>query len=149
MITGITLDKGDGTVQEITDPAALYQVADGLFTVAVGDPVTVTATVDNTTASGLIPDTFLFAHLDHRRTRMFDDGTHGDAIAGDGVFTAQVTVGPQRGRNRLVVDALDSLTLQNQNDDDYNANRWIVPLRVTKPSLVGHLPFVPAMGHRR
>lgn len=146
-ITGMTITKGDGTVHEITDPAALHRVGDGLFTVGVGERVTVTATVDNATTSGLVPDTFLFLHVDHRRTRMFDDGTHGDGLAGDGVFTAAVTVGPQRGRNRLVVDAIDSLTLQNEVDDDYNANRWIVPFRVARPSLVAHLPFVAQMAH--
>jgi len=145
-ITAITLQRGQGTPYEITDPQEFYPVGDGLFTVAVGEQVTVTATVENTTTSGLTPPTFLFLHAGHDRQRMVDDGTHGDALAGDGVFTAVFTVGPARGHQRLVVDGLDSLTLQNEFDNDYNANRWVAPYRVARPSVVDHLPFKPHHG---
>ncbi|RMF87606.1 MAG: hypothetical protein D6739_01390 [Nitrospirae bacterium] len=141
-IVGITVRKDGGPAYAIDDPAALQRVGDGLFTVARGTVVTVAARAVTREATEALPP-FLFLHANHHRRLMVDDGTHGDAVAGDGIYTARFVAGPGRGRHRFVVDAIDRTTLANESEDDYDSERWVVPYRVVRPHLLPRLPFRP------
>ena len=143
-ITAITVQKGAGTVYEIDDPAALHRVGEGLFTVGAGERVTVTAQTAPVALDAATPPPYLFLHANHHRWLMVDDGTGGDEVAGDGIYTVRFIAGHDRGRRRFVVDAIAQATLQNETEDDYDSNRWVVPYRVARPTAVGHLPFHPA-----
>ncbi len=143
-ITAITVQRGDGVVYEIDDPATLHRLGDGLFTVGAGQRVTVTATAEQGSPDATTPPPYLFLHANHHRRLMVDDGTHGDAVAGDGIYTARFIAGRGHGRRRLVVDAIAQETLQNETEDDYDSNRWVAPYRVARPQVVDRLPFHPA-----
>lgn len=64
--------------------------------VLVGEPTTVTATVEIGADAELIMDQVSLLRLDDAGVvdenlgRMYDDGTHGDSSIGDGIFTTQV-----------------------------------------------------------
>jgi hypothetical protein len=130
---------GATTHVTITDPSALlslHPAADPFPLFREGETVKVEAAVSNTDQS-YAPPTFVFLHVpigdrvfpgprERRRLLMRDDGTHGDTVAGDGVYTA-VWLVQDVGRHHLAVDVINSRTLQNETDDDYNSTAWGVP----------------------
>ncbi len=142
-IEAVSATVGGEVVAEITDPAAELPVPDGLPTLRPGDRVVVTATVSHDPGSLWVPDTFVFLHHGGHRDRMVDDGTGDDAVAGDGVYTGTYTIGTHPGRRLAVVDAIDSLCLQDESEDNYAAHGWAIPYRVARPTPVSRLPFHP------
>ncbi len=130
---------GEHTHITITDPAALLSLrrSDALLPLfREGETVKVEAAVTNTD-HGYAPPTFVYLHApveehafpdahDWIRIFMYDDGTHGDATAGDGTYTAAWTVKNFR-LHHIAVDVLNSRCLQNQTDDDYNSTTWAIP----------------------
>jgi len=121
-------------VWDVTNPAEKLDIETDLVRVRNGDEVTIEAAVANTSQTGLDPQTFAFCHPNRpsgRRDRMFDDGTNGDAVAGDGIWTYVYHPTDLRtGVHFAAVDVLDSLCLQNQDADDYNSMGWGMPYRV-------------------
>ncbi|MEW6088500.1 MAG: choice-of-anchor X domain-containing protein [bacterium] len=120
------------TVIEITSPGQMI-LRDSLPLFTSGQEVKVMATVRNTSPS-YYPETFVFLHHFsafgiHKRLKMVDDGTNGDDIANDGIWTGTWRVWGNL-RHYAVIDVLDSKCLQNQTDDDYNSNAWGLPYRV-------------------
>jgi hypothetical protein len=96
----------------------------------------VEAKVTNTD-TGFDPPTFVFLHVptsdalcpgprERRRLRMFDNGMNGDAVAGDGTFTAIWNV-RDVGLHYAAVDVINARTLQNETEDDYNSTTWGIP----------------------
>ena len=67
-------------------------------------------------------------HISGRRTRdlMFDDGSTGDLVAGDGIFSRLYTVGPCKGRHFAAVDVIDAATFM-ELEAPYNATAWGMP----------------------
>jgi hypothetical protein len=138
---------GERTHVTITDPSALLtlgRTSNLLPFFRSGENVKVEAAVTNSDM-GFDPATFVFLHVpigDHAfpgprervRIRMWDDGAHGDATAGDGVFTTIWTV-QDLGIHHAAIDLINSRTLQNEHDDDYNSTAWGVPY-VTYPSFL-------------
>ncbi len=139
-ISSVTLTGARAHVT-ITDPSALLSLGrtDELLPLfRVGEEVKMEARVSNTD-TGFDPATYVFLHVpiangpfatpwQRARIRMHDDGTHGDAAAGDGVYTAMWSVA-NVGRHHIAVDAINSRTLQNETDDDYNSTMWGIPYR--------------------
>ncbi|MGE5177682.1 MAG: choice-of-anchor X domain-containing protein [Bacteroidota bacterium] len=137
-IHSVTVTATEGTTT-ITDPGALLAVRTGtprIPTVRLGETVTVTAAVTNTDHS-YRPSSYVYLHVpsntrpfpgpfDQVRILMHDDGTGGDAAAGDGVYTAQWKV-QDVGRHHLAVDVLNARTLQTESGDDYNSTAWGIP----------------------
>jgi len=125
--------SGDELVWEATDPASLYTLTSGLPIFTSGDEIRVEATISNTSESGWEPSQFVFLHrpgphITGRRTRdiMFDDGTNGDLVAGDGIYTRVYTIGPCRGRHFAAVDAIDAATFM-ELEAPYNSGAWGMP----------------------
>lgn len=130
---------GEHTHLTITDPSALLSLGrtpNLLPLFRARETVTVEASVTNTD-HGYQPPTFVYLHVpisdhafpgprDWERILMFDDGTHGDAAAGDGVYTAMWTV-RDVGRHHIGIDVLNSRCLQNETENDYNSTTWGVP----------------------
>lgn len=114
---------------EAEDPAELFRVDNRIPRLEVGDSVSVLAEVDNTTGTGNEPPTFVFLHVYH----------HGPNARGwvripmrerdDGAFVRHWIV-RFAGRERMVVDALDSQTFNTDSEDDYRANGWGIPYRI-------------------
>ena len=114
---------------EVEDPAELFGVDNRVPRLEVGDSVSVVAEVENTTGTGNEPPTFVFLHVYH----------HGPNARGwvripmrerdDGAFVRHWIV-RFAGRERMVVDALDSQTLATDSEDDYRANGWGIPYRI-------------------
>ena len=137
-IESVTLD-GEQTDLTVTDPAELLKLRREERRLPIfryGEQVKVEAKVTNTD-TGFDPPTFVFLHVptsnvlcpgpqDRRRIRMFDNGMNGDAVAGDGTFTVIWTV-HDLGLHHAAVDVINSRTLQNETDDDYNSTTWGIP----------------------
>jgi hypothetical protein len=114
---------------EVEDPAELFQVDNRIPRLQVGDSVSVVAEVANTTGHDNEPATFVFLHVYH----------HGPAARGwvripmwereDGTFARHWIV-RFGGRERMVVDAIDSQTFNTDSEDDYRANGWGIPYRI-------------------
>ena len=125
--------SGDELIWEATEPASLYTVTSGLPIFTSGDEIRVEATVSNTSESGWEPSHFVFLHrpgphITGRRTRdiMFDDGTNGDLVAGDRIYTRIYTIGPCRGRHFAAVDIIDAATFMKL-EAPYNSGAWGMP----------------------
>lgn len=114
---------------EVEDPAELFRVDNRIPRLDVGDSVSVLAEVENTTGTGNEPPTFVFLHVYH----------HGPNARGwvripmrqrdDGLFVRHWIV-RFAGRERMVVDALDTQTFNTDSEDDYRANGWGIPYRI-------------------
>jgi len=114
---------------EVEDAAELFRVDNRIPRLDVGDSVSVLAEVENTTGTGNEPPTFVFLHVYH----------HGPNARGwvripmrareDGAFVRHWIV-RFGGRERMVVDAMDSQTFNTDADDDYRANGWGIPYRI-------------------
>lgn len=118
----------------INDPANLMDLATGLPTFAPGTEVKVIATVTNTTQTWNPP---VYVYLHHglpwayNRQLMYDDGTNGDEVAGDGKYTRTYIIGSGNKVYRsCVIDVLDSGCLQTETTDDYNSTAWRIPYKV-------------------
>jgi hypothetical protein len=112
---------GSEPVWEATDPAALYSTIQGIPTFSPGDEIRIETEVLNSSTAGWTPGEFVFLHrpghhITGRKTRdlMYDDGTHGDISAGDGIYTRTYTVGPCLGRHFAAVDVIDAGTFAEQ-----------------------------------
>ena len=132
-IDSVRAYSGDELVWEATDPATLFTVKEGLPVFTHGEEVRVEATVINTADNGWDPPQFVFLHrpgpsISGRRTRdrMFDDGTNGDLVAGDGVYTRIYTIGPCRGRHFAAVDVIDAATFM-VFEAPYDSGAWGMP----------------------
>jgi hypothetical protein len=127
-ITSLSVAVNGVEAGHIDDPGQLLRVDAGVPQLHVGDSVTVTASVVNTTGTDLVPPTQLFLHVRHARmdrdvwVRIPMQGN------GDGTFTVGWTV-RRTGIARMAVDALDSETLQTESGDNYRANIWAFPYR--------------------
>jgi hypothetical protein len=109
------------------DPTALFEFPSGLPIFAPGEEVVVTARVKNQDTDGTERASVVYLHHDGRREPMFDDGSHGDAVAGDGIFTKTKTVGPSPGFHHAAVDALDAEVFSDETTQNYNAAAWAIP----------------------
>jgi len=128
-ITRVVVRVNSETTIDATDPAALFDVDNRIPRLQLGDSVTVLAEVGNTTGTGNEPPTFVFLHVYH----------HGPTARGwvripmrqrdDGVFVRHWIV-RFPGRERIVVDAIDSQTFNTDSEDDYRANGWGIPYRI-------------------
>ena len=137
-IESVTFD-GERSDFTITDPATLLRLrreGDRFPIFVAGEDVKVEAKVTNTD-TGFDPPTFVFLHVpisnaicpgprERRRIRMFDNGMNGDAVAGDGTFTVIWNV-RDVGLHHAAVDVINSRTLQNETEDDYNSTTWGIP----------------------
>ena len=130
-ITEVKVWVNGQLVWDVTDPTDKLSVDTEIVRVHSGDVVTVESAVANSSQSGLDPLTYVYCHPNRpsgRRDLMFDDGVNGaDKVAGDGIWTYQYTVDLKSGVHFAAVDALDSLCLQNETDDDYNSAAWGMP----------------------
>ena len=130
---------GASTHITITDPAQLLSLGRTPALLPLfqqGETIKVEAAVTNTD-HGYAPPTFVYLHApvaehsmplarDWQRIFMYDDGTHGDVTAGDGVYSTDWTVRGFR-RHHIAVDVLNSRCLQNETNDDYNSTTWAIP----------------------
>lgn len=118
----------------ITDPGNLMGLDTELPTFSPGAQVTVVATVTNT-SQVWTPPVFVYLHhgmpAAHYRQLMYDDGTNGDEVAGDGKYTRVYTIGAgDKIYRSAFIDVLDSGCLQNETQDDYNSTCWRIPYKV-------------------
>lgn len=128
-VTDVRVYRNDTLLVEVTDPAALLDVADRIPRFHMGDTVRVVAAVANTTGSGFTPATFVFLHVRHadrlstswRRVPM--------AERADGTYERAWIV-RRTGIDRFAVDALDAATLLLGTADTYRANEVAIPYRI-------------------
>ncbi len=121
---------------DVTDPTAFEKVEQGSEKTSQdvpafnkGDTVKVMVKVDNTTGTNNTPPTFAFLSSFHadpnglgwRRMRMTDNG--------DGTFSLR-WVAQQRGKERVIVEALDAQSFVTPTADDYRANVWGIPYAI-------------------
>lgn len=80
-----------------------------------------------------------------KREPMFDDGTHGDEVAGDGVFSVlhkirKISITPTSKMNPriVIVDGIDGAVFDDETADNYNAESWVLFYRES-PTISGEL----------
>jgi hypothetical protein len=120
----------NGTAKiDVTDPSALFDVNNKMPNLHTGDVVQVLADITNTANTGNTPPTFAFLHIRH----MDPDGVAWRRILmqdlGGGSFQRSWVV-RQAGRDRLVVQALDSQTFQTDANTEARGNAWAIPYRI-------------------
>jgi len=128
-VTDVKIYRNDTLLIEVTDPSALFDVANRIPRFRVDDTVKVVAAVRNTTGSGFTPASFVFLHVRHadqlvttwRRVPMTDNG--------DGTYQ-RTWIARRTGIDRFVVDALDSATLLLGTADNYRTNEVGIPYRI-------------------
>jgi hypothetical protein len=128
-ITRVVVAVNGDTKLDVSDPTALFDVDNRIPRLHLGDSVSVFAEIENTTGVDNVPPTFVFLHVYH----------HGPAARGwvripmrqraDGVFVRHWIV-RFAGRERMVVDAIDSQAFNTDTEDDYRANSWGSPYRI-------------------
>ncbi len=127
-LTRVTVTVNDQVKIDVTDAGARFDVNTKLPRLNRGDVVTVKATLTNTAATGNVPPEFVFLHVLHadpqglgwRRLQMEKQA--------DGSYQRSWAV-RMAGRDRLVVDAIDSQTFTPA-AGEYRANVWAVPYRI-------------------
>ena len=128
-VTDVKIYRNDTLLIEVTDPSALFDVANRIPRFHVDDTVKVVAAVTNTTGSGFTPASFVFLHVRHadrlattwRRVPMTDNG--------DGTYERS-WIARRTGVDRFIVDALDSATLLLGTADNYRTNEVGIPYRI-------------------
>ena len=134
-ITQVTVSVNGVIKIDVTDPTAFAKVlqnagkGDEVPAFHKGDTVKVVVKVANTTGTNNTPPTFAFLSSFHadpnglgwRRMRMEDQG--------DGTFSLRWVV-QQRGRERVIVEALDAQSFVTPTADDYRANVWGIPYMI-------------------
>src|SRR5947199_2394624 len=128
-VTDVKVYRNDTLLIEVTDPSALFDVANRIPRFHLDDTVKVVAAVTNTTGSGFTPASFVFLHVRHadrlgtswRRMPMTDNG--------DGTYQ-RTWIARRTGIDRFVVDALDSATLLLGAGDNYRTNEVGIPYRI-------------------
>ncbi len=76
-------------------------------------------------------DPWVFAEEGGKIVRLFDSGLAPDDRQGDGIYSGRIdTPSASRKVHRLMVHAYAGRMLGNETQDDYDADTWIVPLRV-------------------
>jgi hypothetical protein len=128
-ITRVVVAVNGETKLDVSDPTALFDIDHRIPRLHLGDSVSVLAEVDNTTGIDNVPPTFVFLHVYH----------YGPAARGwvripmrqraDGMFVRYWIV-RFTGRERMVVDAIDSQAFNTDTENDYRANSWGIPYRI-------------------
>lgn len=117
----------------ITDPTSLMDIDTEIPVFTPGTQVMVIVTVRNT-KQDWDPATYVYLHhgeLLMIRDLMYDDGTHGDEIIGDGKYSRSYTVGTSSTvYHHAAVDVLDSGCLQDETLSDYNSTVWRIPYKI-------------------
>ena len=124
----VVLVNGE-TKLDVSDPSELFDATTRIPLLHVGDSVSVLAAVENTTGIDNVPPTFVFLHVYH----------YGPAARGwvripmrqrdDGLYVRHWIV-RFTGRQRMIVDAIDSQAFNTDSEDDYRANSWGIPYRI-------------------
>src|SRR5881628_545766 len=128
-VTDVKVYRNDTLLIEVTDPSALFDLANRIPRFHLDDTVKVVAAVTNTTGSGFTPASFVFLHVRQadrlgtswRRIPMTDNG--------DGTYQ-RTWIARRTGIDRFVVDALDSATLLLGTGDNYRTNEVGIPYRI-------------------
>jgi hypothetical protein len=113
----------------IENPLAILDLDTRLPRLQVGDTVRVTARVENTTGHDNTPQQFVFLHLFHANTDRRGWIRVQMRLTDAGQYVRQWIV-RHAGRERIVVDAIDSQTFNTDSEDDYRANLIGIPYRV-------------------
>ncbi len=134
----------DGELRwEVHDPATMFSVPSELPRFAPGEEVVVTADIENLDSDGSERGSYVYLHYtthEHRRWManhgsrrlMYDDGTHGDEKAGDGIFTGTYTIGDAAGYHHAAVDVLDKEMFDDETTQNYNSTAWAMPYAVSR-----------------
>lgn len=100
-------------------------------TFAPGQSVRLEAAIDNTRRG----EFFVFAHLagrtDRSRQRLVDDGTQGDRVAGDGLYSGTFAVPATEGMRHFALDVIDASTFTL--GGKYRSNALGLTFRVQAP----------------
>jgi hypothetical protein len=128
-ITAVSVAVNGTVVGTVTDAGRRHALDGALHDLVVGDEVTVTATVTNTTGHDNVPQTFVFLHLYHMRADARGWVRVPMRAQDDGTWVRSWTV-RHDGRQRMFVDAIDSQTFNTDSEDDYRAEVWGVPYRI-------------------
>ena len=114
---------------EVEDPSQLFEVDGRMPRLHAEKEVTVKAWVDNSSAAGFTPPTFVYLHLFHASLdmRMWIRLPMRMEESDNGPYWTLSWVVRHRGRERIAVDAIDAGSFATSDGDDYNANIWGIP----------------------
>lgn len=121
--------RGDSLVWSCQDGGTLFDVGSALPTIEMGAMcrMEVEVTHDNPVET---PPYFVYGHgpmPDWQRHLLYDDGTMGDLVAGDGIYSyewyAEDTIDPRV----MAADVIDADVMADQTEQDYDSGAWSIP----------------------
>jgi len=119
--TSVRIVTAGGYDRTFTDGTELIPL-DEHPTVTKGEKITVTVNAHNTSKAGWTPVSFAFLHHDWQRYNTNDQGNE--------TYKGEYNITAEPGVRHNGVSVIDAGTLQNENDDDYDADGWSLPFRV-------------------
>ncbi len=125
-VSSMKIYKDDELIWECSNPDTFYSVDDELPHFQAGDQITVEAEVVHTNPV-YDPPLYVFVHgpcPTWPRHWMNDNGTLGDKVAGDGIYTYQWCAEETSEHWFIAVDVIDADTMMDQDEDDYDSGAW-------------------------
>jgi hypothetical protein len=125
-VASMAVYAGDDMLWECTDPETFYPVDGGLPVLEPGTLIRLEAEVIHTNPV-YTPPLVVYAHGPcpvWPRHWMNDAGLYGDRAAGDGIYSYEWYAEESSEHWYIAVDVLDSDTMIDQDEDDYDAGAW-------------------------
>lgn len=114
----VLITSGGDVIFELLDTGVMQTREENMPVLTKGDEVLLQVTASDTLGDDL------FAYLrvgKFHRDRLYDDGTHGDVIAGDGIYSRLYTIDLDRGYYSAVLDLIAAGMLDIESPADYNS----------------------------
>lgn len=128
-IASMDLYRGDTLVWQCDSPDTFFDVLNGLPTIEMGAMYRMEVEVIHANPVET-PPYFVYGHgpmPDWQRHLLYDDGTMGDLVAGDGVYSyewyAEDTIDPRV----IAADVIDADVMADQTEQDYDSGAWSMP----------------------
>jgi len=125
-VTSMRLYVDDELAWETDDPLAFYDVDTELPEVEEGELIRVEAEFLHENPA-YEPPFLAYVHGPcpvWQRHPLSDDGLYGDRVAGDGVYSYEWYAENVTRRSFVAVDVIDSDTMSDQVEDDYDSSAW-------------------------
>jgi hypothetical protein len=130
-VQSMRLYEGEELIWECTDPTTFYDVETELPGLEEGTLVRAEAELLHNSPQ-YDPEFFVYVHGPcpvWPRHQMFDNGSYGDRVAGDGTYSYEWYVEDTPERWHFAIDVIDADTMEDQLEQDYDSGAWGIRVR--------------------